>query len=41
MGGWRKLFEEYDNLYSPASIKVIKSRKVRWAENVAFMGRCV
>jgi hypothetical protein len=39
-GGWRKLHnEELHNLYSsPSIIKMTKSRRVRWAENVAHMG---
>jgi hypothetical protein len=40
-GGWRKLHnEELHNLYStPSIIRIIKSRRMRWAENVARMGR--
>jgi hypothetical protein len=40
-GGWRKLNnEELYNLYpSPSIIRMIKSRRVRWAWNVARMGR--
>jgi hypothetical protein len=40
-GGWRKLYnEELHNLYSsPSIIKVIKSRRMRWAGHVAQMGR--
>jgi hypothetical protein len=40
-GGWRKLYnEELHNLYSsPSIITVIKSRRMRWAEHVARMGR--
>lgn len=34
---WRKLLEEYDNLYTPSNIMVIKSMKVRWEGNVAHM----
>jgi hypothetical protein len=36
-GGWRKLHnEELDNLYSsPDIIRIIKSRRVRWAGHVA------
>jgi hypothetical protein len=36
-GGWRKLHnEELHNLYSsPSIIRTIKSRKMRWAGNVA------
>jgi hypothetical protein len=38
---WRKLYsEELNNLYSPPNIVlVIKSRRMRWVENVARMGR--
>jgi hypothetical protein len=39
-GGWRKLHnEELHNLYSsPSIIRVIKSRRMRWAGHVARMG---
>jgi hypothetical protein len=39
-GGWRKLYnEELHNLYSSASIiRMIKSRRMRWAGYVARMG---
>jgi hypothetical protein len=39
-GGWRKLLNEnLHNFYSPPNvIRVIKSRKVRWAGRVAYMG---
>jgi hypothetical protein len=39
-GGWRKLHnEELHNLYSsPSIIRMIKSRRMRWAEHVARMG---
>jgi hypothetical protein len=39
-GGWRKQHkEELHNLYaSPDVIRVIKSRKMRWAGHVARMG---
>jgi hypothetical protein len=39
--GWRKLHnEELRNLYSlPSIIKIIKSRRMRWAGHVALMGR--
>jgi hypothetical protein len=39
-GGWRKLHnEELHNLYSsPSIIRIIKSRKMRWAGHVARMG---
>jgi hypothetical protein len=40
-GSWRKLHnEELHNLYtSPNIIRMIKSRRVRWAGHVARMGR--
>jgi hypothetical protein len=39
-GGWRKLHnEELRNLYSsPSIIRIIKSRRMRCARNVARMG---
>jgi hypothetical protein len=39
-GGWRKLHnEELHNLYSsPSIIRMIKSRRMRWAGNVGRMG---
>jgi hypothetical protein len=39
-GEWRKLHnEELRDLYSsPTIIRIIKSRKMRWAEHVARMG---
>jgi hypothetical protein len=39
-GGWRKLHnEELHNLYSsPNIIRIIKSRRIKWAEHVARMG---
>jgi hypothetical protein len=39
-GGWRKLHnEELHNLYSSSSIiRIIKSRRLRWAGHVARMG---
>jgi hypothetical protein len=40
-GDWRKLhYEELHNLYSsPSIIRVVKSRRMRWAGHVARMGR--
>jgi hypothetical protein len=39
-GGWRKLHnEELHNLYSSPSIIRIITRRIRWAGNVARMGR--
>jgi hypothetical protein len=40
-GDWRKLYyEELQNLYSsPRIIRMIKSKRMRWAEHVAWMGR--
>jgi hypothetical protein len=40
MGDWRKLHnEELQNLYSsPNIIRMIKSRRMRWAGHVARMG---
>jgi hypothetical protein len=39
-GGWRKLhYEELHNLYcSPSIIRIIKSRRMRWAGHVERMG---
>jgi hypothetical protein len=39
-GGWRKLYnEELHNLYSsPSIIRIIKSRRMRWAGHLARMG---
>jgi hypothetical protein len=39
-GGWRKLHnEELHNLYSsPSTIRIIKSRRIRWAGGVARLG---
>jgi hypothetical protein len=39
-GGWRKLHnEELRDLYSsPSMIRIIKSRRMRWAGHVARMG---
>jgi hypothetical protein len=40
-GGWRKLHnEELHNLYSsPSIIRILKSRRMRWARHVARMGK--
>jgi hypothetical protein len=40
IGGWGKLHnEELHNLYgSPSIIRMIKSRRMRWARHVARMG---
>jgi hypothetical protein len=40
-GDWRKLHnEELHNLYSsPSIIRMMKSRKTRWAKHVAGIGR--
>jgi hypothetical protein len=40
IGGWRKFYnEELHNSYcSPSIIKIIKSRRMRWAMHVARMG---
>ena len=36
---WRKLHnEELNNLYSPNTVQVVKSRRMRWAGDVARMG---
>jgi hypothetical protein len=38
-GGWRKLYNELNNLYSlPSIIRITKSRRMRWAGHVARMG---
>jgi hypothetical protein len=39
-GEWRKLYnEELNDLYSlPNSVRVVKSRRMRWAGHVAHMG---
>jgi hypothetical protein len=41
VGGWRKLHnEELHNLYSsPSKIRMIQSRRMRWAGHLARMGR--
>jgi hypothetical protein len=40
-GGWKKLYnEELNNLYSlPSIIRIIKSRRMGWAEHVHSMGK--
>jgi hypothetical protein len=40
-GSWRKLlYEELNNLYSsPNIVRLIKSRRMRWAGHVARMGQ--
>jgi hypothetical protein len=39
-GGWRKLHNELHNLYSSSNIiRMTKSRRMRWAGQVAGMGR--
>jgi hypothetical protein len=39
-GEWRKGHEEFHDLYSsPTILRVIKSRRMRWAGHVARMGR--
>jgi hypothetical protein len=38
-GEWRKLHnEELRDLYSSSVIRIIKSRRIRWAGHVARMG---
>jgi len=38
-GEWRKLHKELNDLYcSPIIVRMIKSRRMRWAEHVACMG---
>jgi hypothetical protein len=40
-GGWRKLHNEelHDLYFSPSIIRIIKSRRMRWAGHVARMGK--
>jgi hypothetical protein len=43
-GEWRRLLNEVNDLYSsPNIIRVMKSRRMRWAGHVARMGekRCI
>jgi hypothetical protein len=43
-GGWRRLHnEKLHNFYSSPNIRVIKSRRMRWAWHVARMGemKCI
>jgi hypothetical protein len=38
-GKWRKLHnEELNDLYSPNIVRVVKLRKMRWAQHVARIG---
>jgi hypothetical protein len=38
-GSWRKLHDELHDLYSsPNVVRVIKSKRMRWAGDVALMG---
>jgi hypothetical protein len=40
IGGWRKFHNECHELYtSPNIIRMIKSRKMRWAGHVACLGK--
>jgi hypothetical protein len=37
-GGWRKMHNEFYEMYSsPSIIKMIRSRRIRWAEHAARM----
>jgi hypothetical protein len=39
IGGWRKLYnEELHNLYGSSIIRIIKSRRMRWAGHVTRLG---
>jgi hypothetical protein len=39
MGGWRKLHNEelHDLYFSPGIIRMIKSKRIRWAGHAAWM----
>jgi hypothetical protein len=38
IGGWRKLHEELHNLYPLTNIiRIIKSRRMRWAQHIECM----
>jgi len=38
-GEWRRLHnEELNDLYSPSIVRVLKSRRMKWAGHVALMG---
>jgi hypothetical protein len=37
-GEWRKLHNELNDLYSIPNMRVVKSRRMRWAGHVARMG---
>jgi hypothetical protein len=40
IGSWKKLHYEFRNLYpSPDIIRMIKSRRMRWAGHLAPLGR--
>jgi hypothetical protein len=40
-GQWRRLHnEEFDLYSSPNIVRVIKSRRMRWAGHVARVGKC-
>jgi hypothetical protein len=39
-GGWRRLHnEELDNFYSSTNIRMVKTKRMRWAGHVVCMGR--
>jgi hypothetical protein len=43
IGGWRKLHNEelHNSYFSPSIIRIIKSRRMRWAGHVEQMGMIV